>query len=1049
METKYPTLRRPKRKLCYFTNKESSSKQWTRPLALTDIDKIFDDLDSSSQADDDDLLHPSTGTNESEREAPPVPQKEHLTEKLPRCQTAPEKDILHPATRSPSTNLDLDSPFKDHGPVKTSSPIEKSMVVEGVEELDNEKDRVVAPILFACEDAGEEEANTKPPPAQKPQDSQHVTEEIDDSDLEAPPGRISLSKPKMSSHTNKVEGSGKDSHPVKEKTPKKHQPADLEGKRKAPRQENTDPSVSAVRQGPEVAASKKKSDSADRQPSVEASTRVGKDMTTFLQKLREAGRPKPACSRDFLPVVKVPTAPEPEDDFLILEDVTPIWFPILSKTANSKRQRQSKTSSTNKDNSTDKGAQDSPPETAQTQQESEQANGKLGSQTVSQKMKKMKEKEKKNEATEPGNHMDELCSLEDAGDLTEQEKPNKKKQRLKKVPSKESDKAEEQPKAAASREAGEEKATGKKMDKKAQKSSDRKRSKSLKDENGNAEASRGKSLKEARRVRQGSGAVKEAACDKATKGQSEEREHPSSPSDEELVNSEAQTYDKNKQNRLPVVSEETSSEDSQILGKRKRRQPGEWWLSCSQSTEETKVTDSRPTPKKSKQNDKEADAAAPPPAKTRKDRVLKRRTQTRPAPSTSQSTNKEKKTKRHKSRNARGDVPDEIKASEEVSDVFEGGRTEEQEQQKEDQDLDSVQSSPLDLTNRDHSHNSAPVSPRGSQEQLVAAVPEKRRRNPPSNWWVADGMSQGVDTISSQPQKQEPKPRKERKKRSKQNKSPGRGTPVSKPLGGAPVPPPLTPPKTVKSSLATFKDIFTSATEIPAVVSSREAGRNNRCKVTARPAVDVSVTDQTTHGKADDISADAAEAPIHEPEDMSKALQSGPSSMIELQQDEDSDDLNLPSSTVHAVLSASDLCAPPLKPLILHLKDKANLTEWFKSLWSTTGDNTPGITPDQFDWYFHQGRALGFQVDLNCGSICNGKILLGSYMKKPLWVDHSATTVFNLLTSSVSVTIDGCVSRHHPGQSFMVPCGHAYSIQNVTAQPAVLYFTRIFAESSD
>lgn len=633
-----------------------------------------------------------------------------------------------------------------------------------------------------------------------------------------------------------------------------------------------------------------------------------------------------------------------------------------------------------------------------------------------------------------------------------------------------------QPKAAAGRETGEEKATVKKMDKKAQKSSDRKRSKSLNDENGNAKTSRVKSLKEARRVRQGSGAVKEAAYVKAMKGQSEEHEHPSSPSDKELMNSEAQTYDKNKQSRLPVVSEETSSEDSQILGKRKRRQPGEWWLSCSQSTEETKVTDSRPTPKKSKQNDK-----APPPAKTKKDRVLKRRTQTRPSPSTSQSTNKEKKTKRHKHRNVRGDVPDETKASEEVSDVFEGGRTEEQEQQKEDQDLDSVQSSPLDLTNRDHRHNSGDllfqrvyrhvsnkkmsvtpvlVSPRGSQEQLMAAVPEKRRRNPPSNWWVADGMSQGVDTISSQPQKQQPKPRKERKKRSKQNKSPGRGTPVSKPLGGAPVPPPLTPPMTVKCSLATFKDIFTSATETPAMVSSREAGQNNRCEVTARPAVDVSVTDQTTHSKADDISADAAESnspPIHEPpqdhdslpEDMSKALRSGPSSMIELQQGEDSDDLNLPSSTVHAVLSASDLCAPPLKPLILHLKDKANLTEWFKSLWSTTGDNAPGITPDQFDWYFHQGRALGFQVDLNCGSICNGKILLGSYMKKPLWVDHSATTVFNLLTSSVSVTIDGSVSRYYPGQSYMVPCGHAYSIQNVTAQPAVLYFTRIFAESSD
>lgn len=109
----------------------------------------------------------------------------------------------------------------------------------------------------------------------------------------------------------------------------------------------------------------------------------------------------------------------------------------------------------------------------------------------------------------------------------------------------------------------------------------------------------------------------------------------------------------------------------------------------------------------------------------------------------------------------------------------------------------------------------------------------------------------------------------------------------------------------------------------------------------------------------------------------------------------------------------------------------------------------PEITPDHFEWYFYQGRVIGIQVDLNCGSICNGKILLGSYTKKPLWVDHSATTVstrliappflssctpssfylflisqvFNLLTGSVSVIINGCESRVDPAQSFMVPCG--------------------------
>lgn len=417
---------------------------------------------------------------------------------------------------------------------------------------------------------------------------------------------------------------------------------------------------------------------------------------------------------------------------------------------------------------------------------------------------------------------------------------------------------------------------------------------------------------------------------------------------------------------------------------------------------------------------------------------------------------------------------------------------EEQEEQQEvlDQGLDDEELSPLVLAHRDHSlnsgdqvfqkvyhHNStektsktaAPVSSRGPREQLRPADTEKRRRKRPSNWWEVNGPSEDVESISSQPQQQELKPREERKKQSKQSKSPGlkstkkgKMAASSEPLGGAPVPPPLSAPKTIKRSLATFKDIFTSVTETPTAVSRKEAGQINRRKASAHPAVEVTVTDCSTLSKTNEEipGTDAGGSnspPNHEvlqdskfqSDNKLKALTSGPSSMIELEQYEDEDDFILPSSSVNAVLSASDLCGPPLKPLVLQLKDKANLTEWFKSLWSTTVEHGPEITPDQFDWYFYQGRAIGFLVDLNTGSICNGKILLGSYMKKPLWVDHSATTVFNLLTSSVSVTINGCESRYHPGQSFMVSCGHAYSIQNVTAQPAVLYFTRIWAESSD
>lgn len=130
------------------------------------------------------------------------------------------------------------------------------------------------------------------------------------------------------------------------------------------------------------------------------------------------------------------------------------------------------------------------------------------------------------------------------------------------------------------------------------------------------------------------------------------------------------------------------------------------------------------------------------------------------------------------------------------------------------------------------------------------------------------------------------------------------------------------------------------------------------------------------------------------------------------------------------------------------------------------------ISPDQFDWYFYQGRAFGIHVDLNSGTLCSGKMLLGSYMKKPLWVDHSATTVsspyeidddslsllalpwpsftsrffsfvhilqvFHLLTSSVNVVINGSGSRFHPAQAFQVPCGKKSKASRVqTIKPSV------------
>nr|XP_040023474.1 uncharacterized protein si:ch211-161h7.4 [Gasterosteus aculeatus aculeatus] len=1044
METGYSNLRRPKRKLCYLTNKTSPPKKWSEPLTLDDIDKMFDDLDPSSHVKDDLLPSSSllqtfdTEPNQCGRPVSPLPQEGHLTE---RCQMDPKGDSLHPASApSPKPAIDLDVPFKAHMPVKTSSPIEEKMVVE---ELDNEKDHVVSPILFACDD--EAAAKTEPLLLQGPQCNGHGTEQNPDYVFESPPSNVVFNKPKISSHRNKVVGLSTETLTVKEKILPKPQTSDFEGQQKTQRQESRDPPASAVRREPELAAPKKTSEN---------------DMTAFLMKLRDAGQPKATCSRKT--PVKVPTpSAEPEDDFLILEDEKPLWFSIPTKTATRKKQREGRTSSSDKDSSTDKSKKDSSLETAQKRQESEQAKNTLGSQSVRQRTNKSKGGEKKNKKiAEPGSDKEGLPGLEDLpeGDLRFEEQP-KEKQGKKRATSKGSDKEqEEQPK---------DKAGGETHKEKAPRKTEKKAPKSVKCENENAKTSRAESLKRGRRGAHGSAAVKQTTSDEAQKEQSRgseehaEAEDLGSPPDAEMMNSDAQTEnyvaeEKDKMKKLPVASKETSSEEDVIHCKRKRRPVGQWWAN-QQITEETKPSDSRPTSKKSKQHNQQ-------PVKTKKDRVLEKINQIQPS-TRKPNKSKGRETKQSKIKNTReASRPDK---------VF-------QKIEKEPQAQDGP-SSPLDLSQRDPScnlgdqifqrayHNSwnekpcttpASVSAGGRREQFRAAESERRSRKPPGNWWQVGDVCEEAEGVSPRPQG--PEPAKERKRVSKRrSRAPRLGTPKNgntaasrKQRGGAAAPLLATPKAAV--FLAAVKGLLA-----PATAPRREAGRTSRRGVAAPPAEDAvctvfsdgdllgsaAVELQSSHDQS--ANREAPHGSNCHSENQLQSVRSGPSSMIELiEYEEDEDNLIFMPDRSPAALSLSDLCAPPLKPLILQPKDKDNLTEWFRSLWSVPVDKGGEVSPDQFEWYFHQGRAIGFVLDLNCGSFCNGKILLGSYMKKPLWVDHSATTVFNLLTSSVSVTIDGKESCFHPGQSLMVPCGRAYSIQNVTAQPAVMYFTRMLAESA-
>ncbi|KPP66752.1 hypothetical protein Z043_114717, partial [Scleropages formosus] len=109
-------------------------------------------------------------------------------------------------------------------------------------------------------------------------------------------------------------------------------------------------------------------------------------------------------------------------------------------------------------------------------------------------------------------------------------------------------------------------------------------------------------------------------------------------------------------------------------------------------------------------------------------------------------------------------------------------------------------------------------------------------------------------------------------------------------------------------------------------------------------------------------------------------------------------------------------------------------------------DGTSVITPEHFQWYAYHGRAMGVRVDLLYDSFSCGKVLLGSYMKKPLQVDTHAVSVYNIVTSSLSVKINDVQTIHFPGETFMVPCGYEYEMCNLTAEPALLFYHRMLSE---
>ncbi|XP_056306965.1 uncharacterized protein si:ch211-161h7.4 isoform X2 [Danio aesculapii] len=354
-------------------------------------------------------------------------------------------------------------------------------------------------------------------------------------------------------------------------------------------------------------------------------------------------------------------------------------------------------------------------------------------------------------------------------------------------------------------------------------------------------------------------------------------------------------------------------------------------------------------------------------------------------------------------------------------------------------------------------------------------IPQKRQRKAPSNWWETPQSQETANELpppcSPPPQKSQHSPNKvsntpkKKGNLAKSQKTKNHAKNIKRKI--------VNTPKSIKRSLASMNAIFASAKNENIVKSGqrrRKLGRRNLLHSLEDQSDHSSETmahtdDQMqgmshmslgfTSGVTVEPSANRNKTTVrvssgcNRLSDVDIDFRSGPSSMLELQQhDEDDDDIDLPSSRMtHVrqtarVLARCDVCGPPLQPVVLEDEDWNNLHAWFAHLWPPASKNGQVISPDDFHWHSHGGRAMGHMVDLQSRSFSHGKILLGSFMKKPPQVDLDTISVFSVISSCVRVDIEGVKSVFNSGQVFMIPSGQMYCIHNLCQEPAVLIYHR-------
>lgn len=360
---------------------------------------------------------------------------------------------------------------------------------------------------------------------------------------------------------------------------------------------------------------------------------------------------------------------------------------------------------------------------------------------------------------------------------------------------------------------------------------------------------------------------------------------------------------------------------------------------------------------------------------------------------------------------------------------------------------------------------------RRPERSLPDDVPSKRQRKTPSNWWE---VTQSEDPTNGPFLTRSPPPHKSKTTTApigvfnkepnlvKSLKTKNHTRNIQRNI--------IRTPKSIKTSLASMNAIFASE-KVNMVKSGQRRRKQGRRNILH------SLEDQSDHSSENMANSDEGNGHVSphfiggiavEPSatrnqsvrvssgpntlcDVDAAFRSGPSSVLELQRhDEEDDDIGLPSSRVtpylsrHVprVLSQCDLCGPPLQTIVLEEEDWNNLHTWFAHLWPPASKEGRTVSPDDFHWHSYGGRAMGHAVDLQESSFSHGKVLLGSYMKKPPQMDIDTVSVFSIISSCVRVEIDGVKSVYNSGEVFMIPSGKVYSIHNLCQEPAVLIYHR-------